>query len=53
MKIEERAVNEGMTRYATSISNPIKLLIPAKKKLWHKVDPKLAIFNQGKNLAHL
>ena len=28
-------------------ADPSKLLIPSKKKLWFKIDPKLALFNQN------
>jgi len=49
---KERAVNEGHDPLTQPpISNPIKLSSPPEK-LWHKVDPKLAILIKGKNLAH-
>jgi hypothetical protein len=48
----KKAVNpEGVAPPAAAkpFIDPSKLLIPTKKKLWFKVDPKLALFNQGKS----
>ena len=38
----------GVAPSPASTPDPAKLLIPQKKKLWFKVDPKLALFNQNR-----